>query len=193
MKSIFLSLSLLLLFACNSGETPPAINTADTPAPTEATEAEPEASGPTSITQPCNKISDHLVTTTFGWKGSTDGVPTTMQNGMLNACQFTSTSNEGSVTAAISYSTERTIEGKYLERSFQNDLANQDEAMTCSALDIGLGDEAIYSHGRRGPNYVYKLRWRNGNKVDYSLTYRSPRLLNQEVILEHLKVLSSKL
>ncbi len=148
---------------------------------------------PLAITFPCNKLSDQLVATALGWKKSAPGVSSSMRNGTLNTCLFTGTSNEGSVSAVISYSDPITIENKYLERSFKNTLARANDKMSVKAVPTTLGDEAIYSYGEQGPNIVFKLQWRRGNSVEYSISYRADKPYDEDVMLERLETLAQKL
>jgi len=101
--------------------------------------------------------------------------------------------NSGQASITISRSDERTITGKYLERAYSSDLTKEDDRLTYEEVNIGLGDQAIYISGKQGPHHFYKLRWRQGNEVDYDVTLRSSKKRDKAATLETLKGLAERL
>lgn len=184
----FLFLPLVVCFSCGSGEAqtepnaiaPPAVNT-----PTE-TEAGP-------ITSPCESISQTDIVAAFGWASSNEGRLTAMRDGRLQSCLFMSKDGSGQASVTISLSDERTIERKYLEKSFVSTLAKEDDRLSFEEVNAGLGDQAIYTTGKRGPHHLYKLRWRKGNEVDYDVTLRATKKQNKTAMLATLKGLAERL
>lgn len=188
MKNTSFLLLLVVCLSCGSSEaqTEPAAATAPTVNTTPTPKADP-------IAPPCESLSHTDITTAFGWSGSHEGRLTTMRDGRLQSCLFMSKDNSGQASATISRSDERIIEGKYLERAFVSTLAKEDDRLTFEEVNIGLGDQAIYTHGKDGVQHLYKLRWRQGNEIDYDISLRATKKQDKAVVLEKLKSLATRL
>ena len=185
MKSLLFTLTLGVFLACSSSSEAPQDVTAAAPAPVTTP-------APANITPPCEALAADFVASTLGWKSSFDGAPTTMRDGRLQSCLFTAEDNSGGLTAVSSQSDARTIERKGLERSYTTDLEDTEGRMTKEAV-ADLGDQAIYAYGKRGPNHMYKLRWRSGNEIEYWVEYRSTKQRDAAAVLSQLKALAAKL
>lgn len=188
MKSIMLTLTLFLFWSCGDGTSQP-MATAP-PAELTAVTAPPAS---TNIDHPCDAISGATISRIFGWEGANEAMPTTMREGRLQSCYYTSTNNVGAATITISQSSERTIERAGLERSFATDLANTEDRLDYEEVSAGLGDQSIYGRGKRGPSHTYRLRWRVGNTTDYSVDLSAYKKLDSEIVLARLKELAAAL
>lgn len=134
-----------------------------------------------------------MVAGILGWAESHDGMPTTMRDGRLQSCNYTSTNNVGAATITIAQSSEKTIERKGLERSFTTDLENTEDRLDYREVEVGLGDQAIYGTGKQGPSFIYRLRWRNGNEIEYSIDANFYKERDPAEILPMLKELAAGL
>lgn len=117
-----------------------------------------------------------------------------MRDGRLQSCLFMSKGNSGGqVSATISRSDKRIIEGKYLEKAFVSTLAKEDDRLTFEEVNVGLGDQAIYTYGKDGVQHLYKLRWRQGNEIDYNITLRATKKQDKAAMLDLLKSLAERM
>lgn len=190
MKFLYLSTLLLLCWSCGSDASQAATNTeADTE--TAAAPAESPVKAPTQLEHPCETVAWTDVASTFGWEGTNESIPTTMSEGRLQGCYYAPPKGAESVTISVTQSTERTISAKYLENAFKKDLASTDGNHEQVAAD--LGDQAIYNYGKNGPNYTYRLRWRDGNEVDYFVEFKSSQEMDAAAILPKLQQLAEML
>jgi hypothetical protein len=188
----YLSLLFLLTLCCSCGSSD--AQTAADPAPAPAlTEVTSPAPTKDPIESPCETFTNETVATTFGWASGTEGQPNSMREGQVQNCYFSARDDAGFVNITISQSDARTIERKYLERAFTKDLAREDDLLVFEEVNVGLGDQAIYTTGKKGPHHLYQLRWRKGNEVDYDITLRTSRKQNKAAIFEKLKSLATRL
>ncbi|TXF90389.1 hypothetical protein FUA23_06255 [Neolewinella aurantiaca] len=188
MKS--LSLALLFFVSLSCGD-----KNAQTAAVAAPATAQPAiaVSVQEPIDPPCKTFSHDLVAETFGWAGSGEGQPNSMSDGRVQNCTFMSTDNSGLAHITISKSDERTIEMKYVERAFIRDLEREDDRISSIELPAELGDQTIYTTGQKGPHYLYVLRWRVGNLIDYNITLRTNKRQEKDAVLKQLKSLAAKL
>lgn len=190
MKYTVLLFTLLLIVSCGGGEsaeTDTLANQAESTTPPAAPAAEVAIPN-----NPCEKISANDVAMALGWTGATDGIAKEFFEKRLQGCEFTGNGIEGGLAASITSSQPRTIQNKGLERAFTTDLEDNDR-LTFRDAGNGIGDQSIYGYGKRGPNYLYILRWRDGNEYDYKLEYRSSKELDEAAVLTQLNALATKM
>ncbi len=116
-----------------------------------------------------------------------------MRDGDLQSCYYNSTNNVGAATITIGRSSESTIARKGLERSFATDLASTDARLSYKAIADGYGDETIYGYGQRGPSHIYRLRWRVGNELEYSIDVNAYTKVEPAEVLGPIRELAKKL
>jgi len=179
---------LSVFLSCSSTEAQTEASAATVPAETTAPASEIDPTDP-----PCETFSQADIAAAFGWSASMEGAPTTMRDGRLQSCLFMSKGNSGQASITISHSDARTIEAKYLESAYVRDLAREDDRLTSEEVKAGLGDQTIYTTGKRGLHHLYKLRWRQGNEIDYDVTLRSTKKRNKTAMLETLKGLAERI
>jgi len=189
MKSALLITILALCLACSEGNTQTAATTTTTPVADAAASVE---TSPT-LDHPCDAISGADLVRVLNWGGANDAMPTTMSDGRIQSCYYSSTDNVGAATITVTQSSEKTIERKGLERSFASDLSNEEGRLSYKTVDANLGDQAIYGFGKRGPSYSYRLQWRVGNTTRYSIDATAYKEQDPEVMLEKLKELTALL
>lgn len=186
MKFIILPLALLICLSCSDSAAATetvAANTAPAPA-TKVVVATPD--------HPCDAVSGSMVAQALGWEGANEAMPTTMSDGRIQSCFYSSTNDIGASTMTIKQSSERTIERKGLERVFATDLTNEGK-LTFEDVSGALGDQAIFGHGKTGPSFTYKLRWRDGNAVDYSVDATYYKKMDPAAVLVNLRKLAEKM
>ncbi|PHI19999.1 hypothetical protein CEQ90_09665 [Lewinellaceae bacterium SD302] len=190
MKLLMYLLLCFALFACGGSDATAqaSSSTTATTAPEMKTEAPAENSE-----NPCETISPAEVAAALGWAGSNDGMPTTMRDGRLQSCYYSSNDNVGAATISISTSNENTIASKRLERSFTTSLEKTDGQLKYEEVSASLGDQAIYGSGKNGPAFSYRLDWRVGNTVSYSVDASYYQERDKDDVLVALKELAAKL
>jgi len=189
MKYLLFALLTFSFLACGNTGAQPAATTAQPAAQAPATERVP-APLPAS---PCDSYTPELIAETFGWERSMDGQPAAMFDGRMQGCTFTpGGSVGGDFVVTVTQSDARTIEMKYLEKAFSRDLSDNDR-LTSVETTPTLGDQTVFSHGKRGPAYLYQLRWREGNELDYVLTFRSRKQKDKADMETKLRVLAARL
>jgi len=185
---MFFSLVLAVCLSCSDGASEKAdVSLSSTPPTVNAT------SSPSNAEHPCDALPGATVAQDLSWEGSNDPIPTTMRDGRLQSCFYSSTNTVGAATITIAQSSDRTIERKGLEQAFQKDLSNTDGTLTYRSVPDGFGDETIYGYGKRGPNHTYRLRWRAANHTDYSIDVVAYKKLDEQVVLERIKVLAARM
>lgn len=188
MRFIFFTLILGVCLSCSEGGSGKSEAVIASAAPKV-----PAPISPVTINHPCDVLTGATVAQDLGWEGSIDPVPTTMRDGRLQSCFYSSTNSVGAATITVSQSSERTIERKGLAQSFAKDLASTDGPLTYRTISDGFGDETIYGYGKRGPNHNYRLRWRTGDHTEYSIDMNAYKKLDEQSVLEKLKVLAAKM
>ena len=189
MRILLFALLTLLFQACGS---PSAEATATTVASTGAEVTTPTADPP-ATDPPCTALSPAQVAAALLWAGANKGMPTEMRDGRLQSCYFTSTDNVGAVTVTIARSNERIIENKSVKGAFASTLAKTDGKLKWREISADLGDQAIYGSGKTGPAYTYRLEWRRGNEVQYTIDASYYKEEDEEDVLNRVLTLARQL
>lgn len=149
---------------------------------------------PGDVKSPCDQVSAAFVAETFGWKRATEGQPAQMYEGRMKGCTFNAAEGGmGSFAITVTASDARTIEKGYVERAFQTDLTKEDDRITFKEVTPTLGDQTLFSHGKRGPSNLYQLRWRNGNVKDHLLAFRAREEWDLADVEAKLRAVAAKL
>ena len=179
-------ISFILMMSCGNGTTESTTNTKE-----KLTETKPsntkESKTKEPLGDPC-QISASEIAAIIGWEDYNEGLPNAISSEKQKVCDY-STNLSGALSIAFFRHDDSNPEGKYLERAFNK----TPEGMTYQDVSAGLGDQAIYSFGKNGPNYVYNMRWRFGNHTEKRLFLRSPTERNPEETLEQLKAVATKI
>ncbi len=188
MKYGFLLLSSLLIFSCSNSAADES-ETATSPSATN----EPVAAETPQVKEPLGdacKIPASEIAEIMGWDDYLDAMSNSMNGEKYQACDY-ATNLSGTLTILLTRHDDSNPDGRYLERAFEQALANEGKDMKWQAAS-GFGDEVIYGFGKTGPNYSYKLRWRFGNHTEHSLLLRAPKERNAEETLNQLKEIAAK-
>lgn len=190
MKYGIFFISFLFLISCGSEETDtPESNIADN-STEESIEAETtESKAP--LGNPC-QLSASEIAAIIGWEDYNESAPNSMNSETLQACDYSSNSS-GYLGVVFQRHDDSNPEGRYLERSFKRGLENNKEDMTTKAVSNGFGDETIYTFGKNGPNYVYKIQWRFGNHTEKEISWQATSERNSEETLSQLMAIANKL
>lgn len=181
MKYTIYFIGLLLLTSCGSEATDSGDTSTDDATTSETSEdIEP-------LSDPC-QVSASEITAIMGVEYS-EGRPNAINSETMKVCDY-GANVSGSLS--IGFNRHSNLSEGALEASFQSTLEKTSEKMTYQEVEAGLGDQAIYFFGEKGPNHVYTLQWRLGNHTSKRIFLSSAKERNAEETLTQLKEIANK-
>lgn len=190
MKKLLYVLATGVLIACGGAETTDEPDTA--PAETSSASTPDEAVQEEALLpDPCT-LDPQDVVAALGWTGSTDPIPAVTRQDKMRGCDYVGNSTEGRLSVVYERFSERAAQDGYLS-GYYDMLIQSQSGMTYEAIDGGPGDQCLFGHGRQGPNHVYELKWREGERTDMRLTVTGSQERDANATREQLKTLAGKL
>jgi len=182
-KSILL-LALLCLIACGEESK---TNTATEP----KTVAEaPAQTTLEALKDPCEILTKADMESIEGFQEVSEGKANLASSDTWKICDFTV--NRRGMGVSLKRYNQRIIETKGVERTYQKNLAIEDE-LTRREVPSAPGDQAIYTYGHKGLNHTYVLQWRYENHTEGMISISFGDEQNADAILKQLVAVASKL
>ncbi|MFK8044045.1 MAG: hypothetical protein AB8B72_01020 [Crocinitomicaceae bacterium] len=142
------------------------------------------------IKDPCEALSSSSITSIEGFQKSSEGTPNLASSETWRICDFLVDNKNLSVS--IKRHSNRTIETKGLESSYQKSLEIEDKLTRIEAKSTP-GDQSIYTYGRKGVIYSYMLQWRYANHTEGIISISFPEEQDADDLLRKLSDISMKL
>lgn len=185
-----LFITTFILATCGGG--PATDLNVETAAEPSESQSEATVPSPDPLGEPC-VLDVAKVAAALGWKSALDPEPNQLNSEKLQACDYIDANYKGRLTVSQERFEGRIVEGGYLSRSYQSTLEKTDSDLKWRSVESDLGDEAIYGHGKNGPNHTYTLQWRFGEHTQLILSLRGGEKRNQDETLEKLIQLAEQI
>lgn len=142
------------------------------------------------VEDPCDLLTPKKLTSIYGIKTASEGRANLANSETWRICDFIV--DKRNMSVSLKRHSDRIIERKGLERSYQSTLEIKDK-FSRTEVDGAPGDQTIFIHGQKGPIYSYSLQWRYANHTEGMIAISFPKKQKADEVLRKLKAIAALL